>query len=86
MTASTVFCYVLEGNITVVTNINGEITNIVCPHFYRLTHGCNLKNQDSGFIERVLKKMTDQALNTRSIYCEFGDPNNNPLARTMNNG
>lgn len=74
MAASTVYCHVLEGNVTVVSDISGNITNVVCPHFSRITHGCLKKTENLGFIGTVIGKVADQVANTRAQYCEFGDP------------
>ena len=68
MSASTVYCHILKGNVTV-------ITNVVCPKFYRITHGCDKKREGRGFLAGVLTKALDKAADTRTAYCEFGNPN-----------
>jgi hypothetical protein len=75
MSASTVYCHVLSGNVTVVTDLDGNVTNVVCPEFYRITHACQKKRGDSGFFANVLKVVVDKATDSRVHYCEFGDPN-----------
>ena len=75
MSATTVYCHVLQGNVTVVDDLNGNVKNVVCPQFNRVTHGCYLKSGDVGFLGNVLRKVVDKAIDTRASYCEFGDPN-----------
>jgi hypothetical protein len=75
MSASSVHCYVLGGDVSVISDLNGNVTNVVCPEFVRITHGCLKKNRESsGFIAVVLKKVSDQAIGTRGSYCEFAEP------------
>ena len=74
MSANSVYCHILGGTVTVITNINGEVTNVVCPKFYRTTHSCSKKQKDTGFVGGIIKRIADKALDTRTSYCEFGDP------------
>ncbi len=74
MSASSVHCYVLGGDVSVVSDLQGNVTNVVCPEFARLTHGCLKKNRESGLIGLVVRKTLDQAVGTRSAYCEFAEP------------
>lgn len=75
MSATTVFCHILGGNVTVITDLNGNVTNVVCPKFFRVTHGCEKKSEGQGFLKGVLGRVVDKAAGTRASYCEFGDPN-----------
>jgi hypothetical protein len=81
MSANTVYCHILGGNVTVVTDINGNTTNVVCPEFARLTHGCYKKGKELGFVGSLLGKAADKLTGTRAAYCEFGDPNHFSLDR-----
>jgi hypothetical protein len=81
MSANTVYCHILGDNVTVVTNLNGEVTNVVCPKFWRFNHGCRKKNDELGFIGSVLAKGADKITGSRASYCEFGDPNHFSFGR-----
>ena len=74
MPAETVYCHVLQGNVSVVSNINGQITNVICPKFYRIYYSCDLKDKDHGFISGTLARVTDRFAGTRHVYCEFTGP------------
>lgn len=74
MAVTTTHCYVLGDDVTVISNQNGEVTNVVCPKFARLTHGCLKKGEDTGFIALVIKKASDQAFGTKGSCCEFAEP------------
>lgn len=75
MSANTVYCHVLGGNVTVVSDLNGQVTNVVCPMFYRITHGCQKKNEETGLLGLIARKFADNAAGSRLAYCEFGNPN-----------
>ena len=83
MSASSVYCYILQGDVTVVSDTDGRVTNVVCPHFWRLTHGCNLKGNSAGFMSYLAGKIADKVAGTRVAHCEFGEPTDNPTARMV---
>jgi hypothetical protein len=74
MSASTVMCHVLNRNVSVVSNLEGKITNVICPEYERVTHACKLKHNVSGFFGNVMKGLTDRLIGTREKYCEFSEP------------
>lgn len=76
MSASNVYCHILGRNVSVVSNLNGSVTNVICPKFFRLTHGCMQKDSKSGFLSLFLKKVADITTGTRASYCEFVEPRN----------
>ncbi len=71
MSANTVYCHVLRGDVTVVTDINGKTTNVVCPKFLRIFQTCEIKGDSSGFLGRVVKRIADKEFGTRERFCEF---------------
>ena len=76
MSASTVHCHVLGGDVSVVSDLAGNVTNVVCPEFLRLNHACLKKNRESSFVGLALKKLADLTTGTRGSYCEFARPRN----------
>jgi hypothetical protein len=83
MSTNTVYCYVLKGNVTVVSDLNGNVTNVICPKFVRVSHGCLIKSGESGFISGTLKKVADNLLGTKANSCEFTDPNESLINKTV---
>ena len=84
MPASTVRCHVLDGEVTVVTDLAGNVTNVVCPQFSRMTHGCLKKNRELGIWKIMLAKGMDRATGTtRAAYCEFGNPDESPMTEIV---
>ena len=81
MSASTVYCHVLKGNVTVVTDLNGHVTNVVCPEFSRLSHGCGIKRSNSSLLGIVVKRMSDVSFGTRGNICEFAGNEDSPAAQ-----
>jgi hypothetical protein len=81
MAASTVYCHVLKGNVTVVTDLNGQVTNVVCPEFWRLTHGCRIKRENSSLLGILVKRAADSTIGTRGNICEFAGNEDSPAAR-----
>ena len=84
MSTSTVYCYELVGDIAIVSSIDGQVTNVVCPKFDRLTFGCEIKTMRLGFFSAVAGRVPDRALGTRTVCCEFTDPAASPIARRPN--
>jgi hypothetical protein len=75
MSSSTVHCYVLGGDVGVVSDLNGKVTNVICPHFLRLNHSCALKIQETdGVLGGVLASLSDRLTGTKVMFCEFADP------------
>jgi hypothetical protein len=78
MSADSVRCHILEDNVTIVSDASGKVTNVVCPHFWRLTHGCQIKRDSVGFLTYFAGKVADKLTGTRAAHCEFGEPTDNP--------
>lgn len=83
MSASTVRCHVLNGDVSVVSSLDGRVTNVVCPQFDRFTFNCRTKDNQTGFWGYIAKRSVDKAVGTKGVSCEFVDPNDSPLARGM---
>lgn len=81
MAAQTVHCHVLGGSVTIVSSIDGNVTNVVCSKFSRMTHTCAIKDDQQGFVAAVAAKTVDKVTGTRANYCEFTDPNDSPMAQ-----
>jgi len=71
MPVNRVHCHVLKGDVTVISDINGTVKNIVCPEYNRRSGWCELKQQGKGLLERLLDGLDDVTVGTRQKYCEF---------------
>ena len=77
MSTSSVRCYVLGDDVGVVSDLNGKVTNVICPHFIRLNHMCALKAQQTdGALETAIGSILDRHAGTRTLFCEFTEPKN----------
>ena len=74
MPAHSVVCYVLENDVSVVSNLSGQVVNVICPEYSRLTHACRLKERESGISSLVFRRVVDRVVKVRTIYCEFAKP------------
>ena len=82
MSTNTVYCYILDGNVSVVSSLNGEVTNVICPQFSRMTHGCLLKFEKAGGgFAYAAKRAADQLVDTRGAHCEFVEVGKSPVSK-----
>jgi hypothetical protein len=83
MSANSVHCHVLGGQVTVITDLAGNVTNVVCPEFSRLTHACRIKTSQQGLTGMFFAKLADRLAGTRANYCEFGNPDDSPTTHLV---
>ena len=81
MGATTVRCYVLGGDVSVVSEFDGTVVNVICPEFNRITYNCNRKTGGAGFLGQVFGRVADRTTGTKAVACEFIDPGGSPCAR-----
>jgi hypothetical protein len=62
--------------VSVVSDLSGNVTNVVCPEFLRLNHACLKKSRESSLVGLFVKKLADVTTGTRGSYCEFARPRN----------
>jgi len=81
MSAATVLCHVLNGEVTVVSDLQGNVTNVICPMFDRLTFHCAIKIQGKGAVGLGISRIADRLSGTKIVVCEFADASNSTSAR-----
>jgi hypothetical protein len=81
MSASQVQCHVLGGQVSVVADLNGNITNVICPKFDRFAFTCSIKKDSAGFLKQLAGRMADRGLGMKVTACEFANPDDSPSAR-----
>lgn len=83
MSASNVRCHVIDKDVAVVTDIEGNVKNISCEFFNRSNFVCKKKLSEQGIISSFTTAIADRVLDTRMRYCEFTEPDENPTAKLM---
>ena len=82
MSANSIYCHILGANVSVVSSLNGEVTNVICPQFSRMTHGCLLKfNEAGGSLGYAARRAADQLVDTRGAHWEFVEVGKSPVSR-----
>jgi hypothetical protein len=71
MALSPVHCPVLHDSVTRVTDLEGEVTRVICPEYEEPTGICRLKRsaEESGPLGRLLERVSEGSLETRSTQC-----------------
>jgi hypothetical protein len=66
-----VHCAVLHATVTRETDLEGEVTRVICPEYEEATGICRLKRrvQESGPLGQLLERVSEESLETRSTQC-----------------
>lgn len=67
-------CPVLGANVTRVTDLENEVTAIICPEYEEPTGICRLKKNafQGGPLSQLLERVSEDTLETRSTRCGLG--------------
>jgi hypothetical protein len=73
MALSTRFCPVLGTRVTVVTDLEGSVVQVVCQHHHRDTNTCRLKARalTGGRLSELLERAARGRFADRSTRCQF---------------
>jgi hypothetical protein len=73
MAIRTVHCHVLQSNISVVTDLEGNVTRVICPVYDDATSSCGLKRSASsgGPLSTLLARVSEDTLANRTVHCDF---------------
>lgn len=65
------YCGTVGANITVVTDLEGGVTNVFCPEYEAATGACRLKQRayDGGPLAQLFARLSAHGLDTRSPAC-----------------
>ena len=74
MAITTVHCPVLGAHVTRVTDLEDEVTQLVCPEYEEPTGICRLKQstRDGGPLSQLLERVSEDTLVSRSTRCALG--------------
>jgi len=71
MAAMSVHCPVLGAHVTRVTDLEGNVTSIICAEYEGSSGVCRLKERafEGGPLTQLLERVAEDALDTRSPLC-----------------
>lgn len=71
MAITSVRCPVLGAHITQVTDLEGNVTQIICAEYDVASGSCRLKKSalEGGPLAQLLERMAEESLDTRSTRC-----------------
>jgi len=71
MTISSVKCSVLGATVTRVTDLEGQMTKVICSEYVEPTGSCRLKATASqgGMLSQLLERVSENTLDTKSTRC-----------------
>lgn len=71
MAMTSIRCPVLGAHVTRVTDLEGNVTRIICGEYEESTGTCRLKKTalEGGPLAQLLERMSEDTLNTRSTLC-----------------
>jgi hypothetical protein len=71
MPIESVRCPVLGSHISRVTDLEGQVTRVICPEYEESTGGCRLKkeSQSGGMLSNLLERVSESTLDTKDPGC-----------------
>lgn len=76
MSVATVRCPVIGVHVSRITNLEGEVTGLICSEYEEATGICRLKRNASrgGPLAQFLERESENTLDTRTERCHLGPP------------
>jgi hypothetical protein len=73
MAIKTIRCHVLQSNVSMVTDFEDNITQVICPEYDAAIGTCRLKKRASsgGPLSTFIARASADALDTRADRCDF---------------
>lgn len=73
MGISSVQCPVLGANVTRVTDLEGEMTNMICAEYDEPTGICRLTKSAArgGMLSQLLEGVSEETLETKNMRCDL---------------
>ena len=73
MATHSILCPILEEHVTVLTDLEGSTTQVICPEYEEPGEICRLKKsaREGGPLSALIERVREDALDTRSIRCIF---------------
>jgi hypothetical protein len=76
MAITTVRCHVLRAMVTRITDLEGEVSRIICPEYLEATGSCRLLTDadTGGPLSRLLERVAEDGLARRGTRCHLRQP------------
>lgn len=73
MAITSVRCPVLRANVTRVIDLEGEVTQVICPEYEEPTGICRMKKgaQTGGPLSQFLERVSEETLDRRTTRCDL---------------
>ncbi len=73
MAMKSIRCPVLDARVTRITDLEGNVTSVICAEYEASTGKCRLKTSalDGGPLAQLLERTSEDTLATRSTLCEL---------------
>lgn len=73
MAIKSVHCHVLQANVTVVSDLEGGISRVICPEYDAPFGICRLKQsaESGGPLSQLLERVSEGTLDTRTTRCDI---------------
>jgi hypothetical protein len=77
MSLENVWCPVIAAHISRVTNLEGDVTSVICPAYEATTGLCRRREATltGGPLARLLERVSEQTLGDPTTRCLFAGPN-----------
>jgi hypothetical protein len=72
MSIKSIHCHVCSASINLVTDFEGHISRVICPHYEAATAACRLKEDATslGPLSQFLERLSEDTLPTRTVRCD----------------
>jgi hypothetical protein len=73
MAITTVRCHVLGAMVTCITDLEGEVSRIICPEYHEASGSCRLLTEADtcGPLSRLLERVAEDGLTRRGSRCHL---------------
>jgi hypothetical protein len=73
MAIKTIRCHVLQSNISMVTDFEDNVMQVICPEYDNATGTCRLKKRASsgGPLSTFVARASEDTLDSRAVRCDF---------------
>jgi hypothetical protein len=73
MAIKSVCCRVAQGNVTVVTDLEGRTVRVICPEYEYPTGACRVRKDalKGGPLSQLLEHVSEDTLDTRTVRCNL---------------
>ena len=73
MPITTTRCHVLGANVSLVTDLEGSVTQVICPQYREPEGICRLRSDavKGGPLSRLLERVEEQTLAERGVRCDL---------------